>query len=72
MTSRDTERDAIIDAACVWAGAQQVLDEYRHDPSVTADELAAIAQRVHAHQGKALLAAVDTYLTSRRLDWWGR
>lgn len=58
---RDARRDAIVDAACGWAGAMEVLDEYRAE-GIGADELAAIERGIHARHCTPLLEAVDAYL----------
>lgn len=62
---RDARRDAIVEAACAWAGAMEVLDEYRAQ-GIGADELAAIERGIHARHGTPLLEAVAAYLRGVR------
>lgn len=66
MSGRDThaEQDAIITAACAWAGAMEVLDEYRRD-GMADDELAVMRAGIDERNGAPLLAAVNAYLAGR-------
>lgn len=59
---REAQRDAIIDAACGWAGAAEVIDQYRRDPNVSAAEVARHQEWLLATHGQRLINTVNAYL----------
>ncbi len=65
MTRRDELAAAIVDAAVAWAGATEVLDEFRRD-GIDPAELAALRAGVDERHGAPLLAAVNAYLEAGR------
>lgn len=64
MRDRAAEERAIVVAACAWAGAMEVLDEYRRD-GMADDELAVVRAGIDERNGAALLDAVNAYLAGR-------
>lgn len=60
---REAQRDAVVNAACRWAGATvATVDRYRRNPAITDGEVAGPEAWLRDTLGQDLLAAVNTYL----------